>query len=221
VALRTTRRQLVTAAAAAGVAGLALHRPAGRALAALTATPPQTTGPFYPVELPLDSDNDLVQVAGRAEQAAGQVLHLFGRVLDPDGRPLSGAQVQIWQCDAQGYYHHPGDRGGRADPNFQGFGTARAAADGAYRFRTLRPVPYPGRTPHIHFAVLGAEFETLVTQMYLRGEPRNERDGLFRSIRDPAQRDSVLVAVAPAPEVEAGAEAGTFDLVVARSLFKS
>ena len=213
---RITRRATLTAAAA----GLTLAGGAGRALAELVATPRQTTGPFYPVELPLDSDNDLVQVAGRPQQAAGEVFHLFGRVLDPDGRALAGAEVQIWQCDARGYYHHPRDRGGQADPDFQGFGAAKTDAEGAYRFRTIRPVPYPGRTPHIHFAVLGADFEPLTTQMYLRGEPRNERDGLFRNIRDPAQRDSVLVAVEPAPEVEADAIAGTFDLVIGRNLFK-
>ena len=221
MAEKLTRRGLVTSAVAAGMAGFALAGRAGEALAELVATPRQTTGPFYPVELPLDSNNDLVRVAGRPQQAAGNVFHLFGRVLDPDGRALSGAEVQIWQCDARGYYHHPRDRGGQADPNFQGFGTAMTDADGAYRFRTIRPVAYPGRTPHIHFAVLGSEFDALVTQMYLRGEPGNERDGLFRSISDPAERESVLVAAEPAPEVEAGALAGTFDLVIGKSLFKT
>lgn len=216
-----TRRGLVMSGIAAGVAGLAVAGRAGDALAELVATPRQSTGPFYPVELPLDSDNDLVQVAGQPQQAAGEVFHLFGRVLDPDGRALSGAEVQIWQCDARGYYHHPRDRGDQADPNFQGFGTAMTDAAGAYRFRTIRPVAYPGRTPHIHFAVLGSEFEALVTQMYLRGEPGNERDGLFRRIRDPDQRESVLVAAEPAPEVEDSALAGTFDLVIGRNLFKS
>jgi protocatechuate 3,4-dioxygenase beta subunit len=221
MAENTTRRAAMTAGAAAGAVGLALAGGAGRALAELVATPRQTSGPFYPVERPLDSDNDLVRVAGRPQPAAGQVVHLFGRVSDPDGRPLAGAEVQIWQCDAQGYYHHPRDRGGRADPNFQGFGAARTGADGGYRFRTIRPVPYTGRTPHIHFAVLGADFDTLVTQMYLRGEPLNERDGVFRGLRDAAQRESVLVTLAPAPDVEAGAEAGTFDLVIGKSLFKT
>jgi protocatechuate 3,4-dioxygenase beta subunit len=221
MAEKITRRGLVTSGMAAGVAGLALAGRAAEALAELVATPRQSTGPFYPVELPLDSDNDLVQVEGQPQRAAGEVFHLFGRVLDPDGRGLSGAEVQIWQCDARGYYHHPGDRGGQADPNFQGFGTALTDAEGGYRFRTIRPVAYPGRTPHIHFAVLGSEFEALVTQMYLRGEPANERDGLFRGIRDPDQRESVLVALEPAPEVEAGAIAGTFDLVIGKNLFRS
>ncbi len=213
---RVTRRALVGSGLAAG----ALAAGPGRALAALVATPRQTTGPFYPVEIPLDADNDLVTVKGRPEPAAGQVTHIFGKVFAPDGRPIPGAEVQIWQCDARGYYHHPRDRGGQADPNFQGFGTAVTDAEGVYRFRTIRPAPYTGRTPHIHFAVLGRDFDSLVTQMYVRGEPRNERDGLFRSIRDPAQRESVLVALEPAPEVEAGALGGTFDLVIGKNLFK-
>jgi protocatechuate 3,4-dioxygenase beta subunit len=211
-----TRRYVV----AAGVIGAAAALP-GAAWAELVATPRQSTGPFYPVRLPLDSDNDLVTVAGRPEPAAGQVTHVFGRVLDPDGRPVADAEVEIWQCDAAGFYHHPGDRGGQADPNFQGFGRTAADAEGAYRFRTIRPVPYTGRTPHIHFAVKGAGFETLITQMYVAGEPLNERDGLFNRIRDPEQRASVLVTLAPAPEVEAGALAGRFDLVIARNLFRS
>lgn len=213
---KLTRRSLL----AAGLAGAALASESGRAFAELVATPRQSTGPFYPVELPLDSDADLLQVAGRPAYGAGRVLHLFGRVLDPDGRPLAGSEVQIWQCDARGFYHHPRDRGGRADPDFQGFGRMTVGDDGAYRFRTIRPVPYPGRTPHIHFAVLGPGLAPLTTQMYVAGEPLNARDGILRSIADPAQRASVEVALAEAPEIEAGALAGTFDLVIARSLPK-
>ncbi len=212
-----TRRHVV----AAGVVGATAAVLPGAAWAELVATPRQSTGPFYPVTLPLDSDNDLVTVAGRPDPAAGQVAHVFGRVLDPDGRPVAGAQVEIWQCDAAGFYHHPGDRGGRADPNFQGFGRTAVDDEGAYRFRTIRPVPYPGRTPHIHYAVKGPGFETLVTQMYVAGEPLNEKDFLFNRIRDPDQRANVLVTFEAAPEVEAGALAGRFDLVIARNLFRS
>ncbi len=214
--LGTNRRDLV----AAGMAAAALAALPAPALAALVPTPRQSSGPFYPVTLPLDSDSDLVRVEGRAEPAAGQVAHVFGQVLDPDGRPLAGAEVEIWQCDAFGFYHHPGDRGGRADPNFQGFGRRAADADGAYRFRTIRPVSYPGRTPHIHFAVKGAGFETLVTQMYLAGEPLNQTDFLFNRLRGPKARSAVLVDFAPAPELEPGALAGRFDLVIGRSLFR-
>jgi protocatechuate 3,4-dioxygenase beta subunit len=202
---RPSRRVLLAGFALAALPGLL-------SAAALIATPRQTAGPFYPRTLPLDSDSDLVQVQGRPEQAAGQVTHIFGRVLDRAGRPQPGVRIEIWQCDAFGHYHHVGDDGG-ADPNFQGFGRRTTDADGAYRFRTIRPVPYPGRTPHIHFAVAGPGFERLTTQMYVAGEPLNERDFLYASLRDLAAR-AVTVALEPAPEVEPGALAGTFDIVL-------
>lgn len=124
------------------------------ALAALTATPQQTTGPFYPIELPLDRDNDLARVTGAAAPAQGQITHVLGRVLDREERPIAGARIEIWQCNAFGRYHHPRDtRDAPLDPGFQGYGETVSAADGGYRFRTIKPVSYPGRTPHIHFAV--------------------------------------------------------------------
>ena len=204
------RRDLL--AAGLGLAGLIGARPLLAAQAVLT--PWQAAGPFYPVELPLDSDNDLVQVAGRSRPAEGIVTHIFGEVLDRGGRPLRGARVEIWQCDARGRYHHPADRGGRADPDFQGFGAMTTGADAAFRFRTIRPVAYPGRTPHIHFAIGAPGMAPFTTQMYVEGEPLNARDGLFNRIRDPQARASVLVALRPAPEVEAEALAGRFRIVI-------
>ena len=104
-----------------------------------------------------------------------------GSVTDLQGKPVAGAQVEIWQCDEAGHYHHPGD-GGRADPAFQGFGRVTVGADGRYRFRTIRPVAYSGRTPHIHVKVkLGAR-ELLTTQLYVEGDPHNERDFLWRNL---------------------------------------
>ena len=189
--------------------------------AKLLPTPRQTTGPFYPLELPLDSDSNLVEVAGRPAPAAGQVVHLFGRVLTETGKPVPDARVEIWQCDNQGRYHHPGDRGGNADPNFQGYGQRQSDPEGAYRFRTIKPVPYPGRTPHIHVAVSGPEFETLTTQLYLRGHRLNQRDGLFMAVRDPVLRASLLVDFQPAGDLEAGAEQGEFNIVLGQNAFRS
>ncbi len=199
-------------------AGLAAMVPAARAL---VATPRQTPGPFYPARIPLDHDNDLIQVAGRGERAKGIPLQLFGRVLTESGKAVAGARVEIWQCDAFGFYHHPRDRGGRADPNFQGYGRMAVGAEGAYRFRTIRPVSYPGRTPHIHVAVSGPGFEPLVTQMYVAGEPGNARDGILNRIRDPQARASVMVDLVPAPELGPGGLAGEFDIVLGRTLFES
>ncbi len=213
------RRRLLTASlasSACALAGSILLTPPLRAAALLT--PRQAEGPFYPLRIPADSDNNLVEVAGRPAAAAGAVIQIHGRVLDDSGRRLAGARVEIWQCDAFGRYHHPHDRGGGADPNFQGFGRTVADQDGAYGFRTIKPVPYPGRAPHIHFAVAGPGIERLTTQMYLAGHPLNARDFLYNAIRDPAARDSVTVALAPAEGLGPGVEAGRFDLVLKRSL---
>lgn len=204
------RRLLLTRAAALAGGGLV----PGLALAALSPTPAQTEGPFYPPELPRDDDNDLVRVTGADAQALGQVTHIVGRVLDEAGRPLPGVLVEIWQCDANGRYLHPADRGRKSrDPRFQGYGRALTDASGGYAFRTIRPVPYPGRTPHIHFKLSRGPTEILTTQMYVRGEPGNERDFLLNAVRDPTLRERLLVELRPA-DVEAGALAGTFDIVV-------
>jgi protocatechuate 3,4-dioxygenase beta subunit len=184
------------------------------ATAALLPTPAQTEGPFYPLTLPLDTDNDLVQVAGQAQRAAGTILHLAGRVLDRDGRPVPAARIEIWQCDAFGVYHHSRDRRGPADPNFQGFGATIATADGAWRFRTIEPVPYPGRTPHIHFKIAGPGFAPLTTQMYVAGQPLNAGDPIYQGIRDPAARTAVTVPLERAPGLEPHALRARFDIVL-------
>lgn len=183
--------------------------------AAPVLTPGQTEGPFYPVTLPPDMDNDLVRVAGVAAQAQGTVAHVGGRILDRAGRPVPGCTVEIWQCDAHGRYRHPqAPEQARFDSGFQGYGRTMVDAQGAYRFRTIRPVPYPGRTPHIHVAVLVPGAGRFVTQMYVEGEPLNARDGILNAIRDPAARRSVIVPLAPADAVEPGAVRGTFDVVL-------
>jgi protocatechuate 3,4-dioxygenase, beta subunit len=206
-----SRRHLVlSATAAAGLGAL----PA--VAASLLPTPRQTAGPFYPLTLPLDADNDLVEVAGRPERAAGTILHLGGRVRGQDGDPVRGARIEIWQCDALGVYHHPRDRRGPADPNFQGFGTTAVAEDGAYRFRTIEPVPYPGRTPHIHFRIVGPGLEPLVTQMYVAGHPLNAEDGIYGRLG--ARAALVTVPLEPAPDLEpqakSGAKRAIFDIVL-------
>ncbi|MDI3515095.1 MAG: protocatechuate 3,4-dioxygenase, beta subunit [Rhodocyclaceae bacterium] len=200
------RRQIILGSSAALVSA-----PLAAAQRALT--PSQMLGPFYPVTPPLHKDNDLTLVDGRSTRAAGQIADLSGRVLDIDGRPLAGLRVEIWQCDANGRYRHPRDRGGLdEDPNFQGFGHTITDADGRYRFRTIRPVPYPGRTPHIHAAVFQGGDRSFVTQIYVAGEPLNDRDGLFMRVPE-ALRPLLLADFVPVddPVAELAAE---FDFVL-------
>jgi protocatechuate 3,4-dioxygenase beta subunit len=163
-------------------------------------TPWQTEGPFYPRQLPLDRDNDLVIVSNNITPAVGEVTHLSGRILDARGNPVKGAVVEIWQVDHHGVYLHNGsDNYGGRDKNFQGWGRFETGSTGEYRFRTIKPVPYPGRTPHIHVKVKQNNQELLTTQWYIKGHPQNARDGVLGGIRDTRQRASVQSDFVPIP----------------------
>jgi protocatechuate 3,4-dioxygenase beta subunit len=178
----------------------------------LAPTPEQGLGPFYPSVLPEDRDADLVVIKGRADRAQGTVLHLTGRVTDTSGAPIADALVEIWQSDTYGRYLLPKDGApGKRDPNFQGYGQARTDAASAYKFRTIRPVPYQSRPPHIHFQVTHPRFRTLVTQMYVVGEPGDENPAYFGSRR---VRDALSVTLYPADGAEAGALSARFDIVL-------
>ena len=157
-----------------------------QAQAARRLTPTQTEGPFYPVALPKDADFDLLK-NGNLSYGHGQAAWVSGSVTDIDGKPVAGAQVEIWQCDAAGHYDHPRD-GSKTDPAFRGFGKVVVGADGAYRFRTIKPVPYAGRTPHIHFKVKLGSKELLTTQLYVQDDPGNARDSLWRNLREDADK---------------------------------
>ena len=181
----------------------------------LTRTPRQTEGPFYPDRLPLDTDNDLLVLNDDLTPAVGEVTHLTGRILDAHGDPIRNAVVEIWQVDANGSYIHSRDPNReKHDDHFQGFGRFLTGSDGGYYFRTIKPVPYPGRTPHIHFKVKRGGRELLTTQCYVNGEPRNERDGIFRGIRDEAAREAVLVAFKPLEGSTVGELTANFDVVL-------
>ena len=204
------RRTLLRILGSAGAfLGLARH-----ASAALSPTPPQSTGPFYPppADRFADTDWDLVKVAGRIREAGGEVMHLSGRVLGGDGAPVAGALIEIWQCDANGRYLHSGDASSTRsrDPDFQGYGVTRTDAQGRYRFRTILPVEYPGRTPHIHARIQRADGSELITQIYLKDHPLNQRDFLFRRLGRAAQ---AAASITPARRDDGDLEAG-FDFVV-------
>lgn len=164
--------------------------PRAQPVAARRTTPAQTEGPYYPLVLPKDSDHDLLR-SGTLSYPEGQSAWVEGSVTDMAGKPVAGAQVEIWQCDHAGHYHHPGD-GDKADRRFQGFGRVTVGSDGRYRFRTLRPVAYAGRTPHIHVKVKLDRRELLTTQLYVAGDPGNARDFLWRSLGE-ADRAALTV----------------------------
>lgn len=182
---------------------------------ALVPTPAQTEGPFYPDHLPLDTDNDLLIINDALNPAVGEITWLSGKLLGSNGSPIRNATIEIWQVDAKGSYLHSGS-GNRAsrDGNFQGFGRFVTGSTGEYLFRTIKPVPYPGRTPHIHVAVKMKGREKFTTQCYIQGEPGNERDGVLRGIRDERARKSVIVPFEPLAGSKAGELAAKFDMVM-------
>lgn len=182
---------------------------------ALTQTPKQTEGPFYPDHLPLDTDNDLIILNESLKPAVGEITYLSGRILDAKGEPLRGVEVEIWQCDSEGaYLHSKGQSGEKRDSNFQGFGRFVTGVKGEYLFRTIKPVSYPGRAPHIHYKVKFKGKDLLVTQCYIKGDARNAKDGVFRNIKDDKARASVEVDFQPLANAKAGELVANFDLVL-------
>ncbi len=182
----------------------------------LSRTPKQTEGPFYPDKLPLDTDNDLLQVNDTLTSAIGAVTYLSGRILDSRGNPIRNATVEIWQCDNNGVYLHTADSGpkkDKQDKNFQGFGRFITGSTGEYLFRTIKPVPYPGRTPHIHVAVKLKGKEKFVTQCYIAGEAQNEKDGVLKGVAE-AQRKLLLAEFKPLKGSKIGELTAGFDIVL-------
>ena len=184
----------------------------------LVVTPSQGRGPFYPTPLPLDTDNDLIIVNDGITPAVGTITHLSGRVLDERGASVSNAIVEIWQVDGRGVYLHlKSSNAERRDANFQGFGRFLTGSRGEYYFRTVKPVPYPGRTPHIHFSVKQNGRERLTTQCYVRDEPGNARDSQFNRIGNARERESVLVNFRPVRQSTIAELEARFDIVLGRT----
>ena len=166
----------------------------GAFAAELVKTPSQTEGPFYPNHLPLDTDNDLIVINESLTPAVGEITYLSGRILDARGEPIRSALVEIWQVDKNGsYLHTKSDNYAKRDANFQGFGRFLTGSTGEYLFRTIKPVPYPGRTPHIHFAIKLKGREKFTTQCYLKGEPLNEKDGVLKKLPPSKGKDSLMI----------------------------
>jgi protocatechuate 3,4-dioxygenase beta subunit len=208
------RRSFLGAGLGAGVLlGSAALTARGAFAEQLSKTPRLTEGPFYPPKLPLDTDNDLLVINDNITPAVGDVTHLTGRVLSASGEPVHNAVVEIWQCDAKGVYLAQGNASGK-DSNFQGFGRFLTDSKGGYYFRTIKPVPYPGRTPHIHVKVKKGGKEILTTQIFVNGHPQNKTDGVLGELRDALDRELVLVDFAPVKDSKIGELAAKFDIVV-------
>ena len=183
-------------------------------------TPAQVEGPFYPVDDAADTDLDLTMINGHAETAKGEVILVRGQVRDTEGRPVSGAIVDVWQANHDGRYSHPDDKNtAPLDPNFQGWGLVTTDADGRYGFKTIKPGAYPlsflgeegWRCQHIHFIVSEPNFEKLTTQMYFDGDPLIAQDLEVAAV--PEEHRHLLIAKSVTDEAS-GLPMYTFDVVV-------
>ncbi len=148
--------------------------------------------------------------------------YLTGRVRDSLGNPIQNAFVEIWQVDSTAsYIHSRGRNRAGNDSNFQGYGRFLTDSTGKYYFRTIKPVPYPGRTPHIHLAVSKNGRRILTTQMLVKGHPQNESDGVFRGVRDQAARETILVDFKPVEKSMLGELQANFDVVIGKTAFEN
>lgn len=193
----------------------------------LAPTLSEITGPAFGPGTVGPLDNDLLRnhATGDSPEASpiGERIVVHGRVLDENARPVPGALIEIWQANAGGRYRHVSD-GYLAplDPNFGGWGRTLTDAEGQYRFRTVRPGPYPWpnsanswRPAHIHLSLFGHAFcQRLVTQMYFEGDPLIPRCPIVNTIPDPAAVER-LVAPLDLPASEPfDALAYRFDIVL-------
>ncbi len=178
-------------------------------------TPSVEEGPFSPARLPLDTDNDLLIVNDSLTPAVGEVTHLGGRLLDGRGEPVRNATIEIWEADSLGVYLGDRPNHARFDAHFQGFGRFLTGSTGEYYFRTIKPTAYAGRpAPHIHFKIKRKGQEPWTTQLFVKGDPGNPRDGIWRRIGNESAREAVTVEFAPVKGSRAGELAARFDIVL-------
>ncbi len=183
----------------------------------LTRTAAVGEGPFYPDKMPLDTDNDLLIINDGITPAVGDITHLSGRILSETGTPIRNAFVEIWQVDSDGSYIHTRGRNEKHDKNFQGYGRFLTDTKGQYSFRTVKPVAYPGRTPHIHFGVSKGGKRIFTSQMFINGHPHNAKDGLLKRVKDEKARKSILVDFKPIKDSKLGELTAHFDIVLGKT----
>jgi protocatechuate 3,4-dioxygenase beta subunit len=195
---------------------------------ALTLSPIVTQGPYYPLaaNIPLDKDNDLVQLNDNLTIAAGVVTYLSGRVLTSDGAPIRGALVELWHADREGDYVYStaAARNPACDSNFAGFGQFLTGANGQFLFRTVKAGLYNGRTRHYHVGVtVPGRATRSTTQTFWNKQARdlngnvwatqNSNDMVYTGIADAAQRASVLLDYTSVPGTATGEVQATWDFV--------
>jgi len=212
-----SRRALLKRVAALGVLAVSGPWSAAIAQSRTMPTPDQILGHFYPVKKPADGGTDLTRLSGKNGAAEGEVIYVMGRVLNMNGEPVSGAQLEVWQATAGGRYVHPSDRNpAPLDPNFEGYANVVADAEGRYGFKTIKPGAYPVgggwvRPPHIHFDVRG-QFNRLVTQMYFADEALNGKDPLLQASW--AKESLIAQVLPPTDKEEADAQLVVWDIVL-------
>lgn len=182
----------------------------------------ELTAPVYGRDSLGASDADLTRNAIRGGVPIGERIIVTGRVLDEQGRPVTGSLVEIWQTNAAGRYTHTGDQhDAPLDPNFLGGGRCITDADGRYRFLSVRPGAYPWgnhtnawRPAHIHFSMFGPTIaQRLITQMYFPGDPLLAYDPIYQST--PLHARDRLVAGFSLDVTEPGYSLGfVFDIVL-------
>ncbi|MEM7061431.1 MAG: protocatechuate 3,4-dioxygenase subunit beta [Pseudomonadota bacterium] len=155
--------------------------------------------PVWP-SLP-SGDADLTANGRTNGEPIGERLLVEGKLTEETGRPVPGALIEIWQANAAGRYIHKEEcHPAPLDPNFMGAGRTITAADGSYRFITVKPGSYPWgnhrnawRPAHIHFSVFGVGIgQRLVTQMYFPGDPTLPYDPIFNATTDAAVRNRMI-----------------------------
>lgn len=126
-------------------------------------TPAQTQGPYF---TPHSPERSMLREAGMP----GAPIALAGLVLTRACRPVPSSLVELWHADDSGAYDNEG---------YRLRGHQFTDADGRYRFETIVPGLYPGRTRHFHLKFQAPDQRVLTTQLYFPGEPDNERDRIF------------------------------------------
>ena len=184
----------------------------------------EMTGPAFGRSMLGELDNDLIHnFAKPGEAAIGPRIIVHGRVLDERAQPVSGVLLEFWQANSGGRYRHKNEGYLAAlDPNFGGCGRTITDDQGYYRFRTVRPGPYPWpngvndwRPAHIHFSVFGHGFaQRLITQMYFEGDPFIPICPIVRTINDPRAIDQLTARVDMANTIPMDAQAYAFDIVL-------